>query len=223
MKYRPKLIHSISLDALTYYGYVGDCGRGEYFWHNSVPVQYAKKFSRPGFLASAHLTYFCGTLSWLTVVSLLIQSFCSPVSGNLYIRLTSLPAHTILFNMAASNVPVFISIALLVAVTSMIFGLFNKEQPQPYMDEIFHIPQAQNYCVGNLSHWDAKITTLPGLYIVSLMLLRISNFLPFLGSFLDADQPCSVAFLRFVNLMFLLVNFWLLYELSFKINSVVSS
>jgi alpha-1,2-glucosyltransferase len=28
-------------------------------------------------------------------------------------------------------------------------GYFDENVPKPYMDEIFHIPQAQNYCLGN--------------------------------------------------------------------------
>lgn len=35
--------------------------------------------------------------------------------------------------------------------------------PEPYLDEIFHIPQAQKYCQGRWSEWDNKITTPPGL------------------------------------------------------------
>lgn len=35
--------------------------------------------------------------------------------------------------------------------------------PQPYLDEIFHIPQAQKYCDSNWLAWDDKITTPPGL------------------------------------------------------------
>ena len=125
-------------------------------------------------------------------------------------------------NMAASNMLQLLSFTVLIAITAIVFGLYNKEQPQPYMDEIFHLPQARNYCVGNLSHWNSKITTLPGLYLVSLMLLRVCNFLPFVRSSLDADQPCSTLFLRFINLLFMIGNFWLLYELSVKINSNVS-
>ncbi|MCG8621645.1 MAG: Dol-P-Glc:Glc(2)Man(9)GlcNAc(2)-PP-Dol alpha-1,2-glucosyltransferase [Proteobacteria bacterium] len=44
-----------------------------------------------------------------------------------------------------------------------IASLFNSIQPTPYMDEIFHVAQAQNYCHHNFSHWDPMITTLPGL------------------------------------------------------------
>ncbi|KAL1707042.1 glycosyltransferase family 59 protein [Schizophyllum commune] len=48
----------------------------------------------------------------------------------------------------------------------------NKHVTEPYMDEPFHVPQAQAYCAGNFSHWDPKITTPPGLYIVSVILKR---------------------------------------------------
>lgn len=33
-----------------------------------------------------------------------------------------------------------------------IFMLFNEEQSTPYMDEIFHVRQTQNYCKGNFSY-----------------------------------------------------------------------
>eukprot|EP00191_Tetraselmis_sp_GSL018_P012453 CAMPEP_0177594952 /NCGR_PEP_ID=MMETSP0419_2-20121207/10076_1 /TAXON_ID=582737 /ORGANISM="Tetraselmis sp., Strain GSL018" /LENGTH=44 /DNA_ID= /DNA_START= /DNA_END= /DNA_ORIENTATION= len=33
---------------------------------------------------------------------------------------------------------------------------FNGEVPEPYMDEIFHVPQAQRYCRGDFAHWDPK-------------------------------------------------------------------
>lgn len=45
------------------------------------------------------------------------------------------------------------------------FSLFSSQ------DEIFHVPQAQNYCAGHYSHWDPMITTLPGLYVFSLAVL----------------------------------------------------
>lgn len=35
-------------------------------------------------------------------------------------------------------------------------------------DEIFHVPQAQQYCKGNFKSWDPMITTPPGLYALSL-------------------------------------------------------
>ncbi|KIJ45656.1 glycosyltransferase family 59 protein [Sphaerobolus stellatus SS14] len=41
------------------------------------------------------------------------------------------------------------------------------------MDEPFHVPQAQAYCRGEWETWDPKITTPPGLYILSIILSRI--------------------------------------------------
>jgi alpha-1,2-glucosyltransferase len=41
----------------------------------------------------------------------------------------------------------------------------NSVVKEPYMDEPFHVPQAQAYCAGNWSQWDDKITTPPGLLV----------------------------------------------------------
>lgn len=35
------------------------------------------------------------------------------------------------------------------------------------MDEIFHVPQAQRYCEGNFTYYDTKLTTPPGLYLLT--------------------------------------------------------
>ncbi|XP_041968530.1 putative Dol-P-Glc:Glc(2)Man(9)GlcNAc(2)-PP-Dol alpha-1,2-glucosyltransferase [Aricia agestis] len=55
------------------------------------------------------------------------------------------------------------------------------------VDELFHIPQGLTYCNGNFSHWDPKITTLPGLYLLSAPI----------GMYLE----CNSYNLRFVNLI----------------------
>ncbi|KAL1839652.1 hypothetical protein VTJ49DRAFT_1262 [Mycothermus thermophilus] len=47
-------------------------------------------------------------------------------------------------------------------------NLVNTHVPEPYLDEVFHIPQAQKYCEGRFWDWDDKITTPPGLYLLSL-------------------------------------------------------
>ncbi|KAM3581390.1 glucosyltransferase [Umbelopsis sp. WA50703] len=39
----------------------------------------------------------------------------------------------------------------------------NSIVKDPYMDEIFHVPQAQRYCKGEFWTWDPMITTPPGL------------------------------------------------------------
>lgn len=41
--------------------------------------------------------------------------------------------------------------ALFVLVTAVIFLQVEKFQHTPYMDEIFHVPQAQKYCAGNFT------------------------------------------------------------------------
>ncbi|KAE9363218.1 glycosyltransferase family 59 protein [Stipitochalara longipes BDJ] len=46
----------------------------------------------------------------------------------------------------------------------------TKVVPNPYLDEVFHIPQAQAYCVGRFDVWDPKLTTPPGLYLLSTLI-----------------------------------------------------
>ncbi|KAF2269232.1 alpha-1,2 glucosyltransferas-like protein alg10 [Lojkania enalia] len=52
------------------------------------------------------------------------------------------------------------------------YKLVSDNVPDPYLDEIFHVPQAQRYCNRDW-RWDPKITTPPGLYVVSLLLSPI--------------------------------------------------
>ncbi|KAJ4294918.1 glucosyltransferase [Collariella sp. IMI 366227] len=60
-------------------------------------------------------------------------------------------------------------------------SLVSKHVPEPYLDEVFHIPQAQTYCEGRFWDWDDKITTPPGL-------LRYNNLLATLLTALLAAQ-----------------------------------
>ena len=48
-----------------------------------------------------------------------------------------------------------------------------KTVPDPYLDEVFHIPQAQRYWAGSWQTWDPKITTPPGLYLYSYLFAKI--------------------------------------------------
>ncbi|KAJ7693638.1 glucosyltransferase [Mycena rosella] len=80
-----------------------------------------------------------------------------------------------------------------VGISIMMLKEFNSVVSEPYMDEPFHIPQAQAYCRGEFDTWDPKITTPPGLYILSLLLkqafmlkcnvpmLRLTTMLPLLA------------------------------------------
>ncbi|KAI3724173.1 hypothetical protein L2E82_35941 [Cichorium intybus] len=78
--------------------------------------------------------------------------------------------------------------------------LVNHIVPEPYMDEIFHIPQAQQYCAGNFKSWDPMITTPPGLYFLSLA--YITSLFPgmlFIQRVSYFINTCSIAILRSTN------------------------
>ncbi|PFX18520.1 putative Dol-P-Glc:Glc(2)Man(9)GlcNAc(2)-PP-Dol alpha-1,2-glucosyltransferase [Stylophora pistillata] len=102
----------------------------------------------------------------------------------------------------------------LFAVSMGIFLQFNTKQSQPYMDEIFHVPQVQKYCDYKFDEWDPKITTLPGLYLISFACLRALAFL--VGH--ELRVVCSTFFLRMVNTLFLMGNVWLLRQILFRLH-----
>ncbi|KUI55963.1 Dol-P-Glc:Glc(2)Man(9)GlcNAc(2)-PP-Dol alpha-1,2-glucosyltransferase [Cytospora mali] len=62
-------------------------------------------------------------------------------------------------------VPVFVGIFWQAAVAINV--------PEPYLDEVFHIPQAQQYCQGRWFEWDDKITTPPGLYVIGIRIFKL--------------------------------------------------
>ncbi|PBK77176.1 glucosyltransferase [Armillaria solidipes] len=68
----------------------------------------------------------------------------------------------------------------------------NSVVLEPYMDEPFHIPQAQAYCRGEFTTWDPKITTPPGLYVMGLMLKSVFMF------------KCTIPMLRLTTTLILL-------------------
>ncbi|XP_054255797.1 dol-P-Glc:Glc(2)Man(9)GlcNAc(2)-PP-Dol alpha-1,2-glucosyltransferase [Indicator indicator] len=110
-------------------------------------------------------------------------------------------------------------------LSCLLFAAINRSLHDPYMDEVFHVPQAQAYCHGRFlqfynpvslspSQWDPMITTLPGLYLVSVGVVKPAAWLfGWTGSVV-----CSVGMLRFINLLFTAGNFYLLYLLLFKIH-----
>lgn len=53
----------------------------------------------------------------------------------------------------------------------------NSVVPEPYLDEVFHVPQAQAYWAHRWSHWDPKITTPPGLYVWSYVICAVALLL----------------------------------------------
>ncbi|XP_040834812.1 dol-P-Glc:Glc(2)Man(9)GlcNAc(2)-PP-Dol alpha-1,2-glucosyltransferase [Ochotona curzoniae] len=100
-------------------------------------------------------------------------------------------------------------------VSCLLFSAFSRALREPYMDEIFHLPQAQRYCEGHfsLSQWDPMITTLPGLYLVSVGVVKPATWI--FGW--SEHIVCSIGMLRFVNLLFSVGNFYLLYLLFRKV------
>nr|POE85574.1 dol-p-glc:glc(2)man(9)glcnac(2)-pp-dol alpha-1,2-glucosyltransferase [Quercus suber] len=65
--------------------------------------------------------------------------------------------------------------SLLIPLSSWFYSVQNTVF-DPYLDEFFHVRQAQHYCAGRFQIWDPKITTPPGLYLLS------SLAAPFAGS-----------------------------------------
>lgn len=71
----------------------------------------------------------------------------------------------------ASWIVCFLVLTTCVAIFAVAFQ--NSLGASAYMDEIFHLPQAREYCAhGNWTHWDPKITTLPGLYGLATVFSR---------------------------------------------------
>ena len=100
-----------------------------------------------------------------------------------------------------------LAFAILAVFSSTLLMEFTKVLPQPYMDEVFHIPQAQNYCHGNYFFWNDKITTLPGLYFFSQFFLKLFSSI----QNLDVADICSVLELRFTNAIFIMFAFIFVY------------
>lgn len=92
----------------------------------------------------------------------------------------------------------FISIICLTIAT--LFLYLNHVQPQYFIDEVFHVPQTLRYCAGNFTQWDPKITTLPGLYLITAAILSPLNL-------------CNTFYMRCVNLIGTLFNLYLVYNI----------
>ncbi|PNP55526.1 hypothetical protein THARTR1_04356 [Trichoderma harzianum] len=82
----------------------------------------------------------------------------------------------------------------LAAATFLWLGVVSEIVPEPYLDEVFHIPQAQKYCEGKFLEWDDKITTPPGLYWLSILIPQAAK-----SSGLIASYACDPKTLRATN------------------------
>eukprot|EP00968_Pinguiococcus_pyrenoidosus_P011035 scaffold878_cov271-Pinguiococcus_pyrenoidosus.AAC.38 len=87
----------------------------------------------------------------------------------------------------------------------------NRLVTEPYMDEIFHAAQTQQYCEGDFTTWDPKITTFPGLYYAGLAsarcvpVTRAATAREGFGE--SAQSACSLTSLRAVNAVFGVLSF----------------
>ncbi|KAJ2911237.1 glucosyltransferase [Coemansia aciculifera] len=95
------------------------------------------------------------------------------------------------------------------SVSYSVLQRVNTEVPAPYMDEVFHVPQAQHYCRGQFGVWDPKLTTPPGLYLISIVPAHLLRVL----SPVDSSRWCSLEFLRSTNWVLSLFLFWTIYSL----------
>ena len=82
--------------------------------------------------------------------------------------------------------------AVLLCAGAANFFLFQYSI-DPYMDEIFHIPQAEHFCRGDFDYWDPKITTFPGLYYISYVFYKVLS--------LAKPITCTPVVLRAVNVI----------------------
>ncbi|CAJ1798731.1 unnamed protein product [Sphenostylis stenocarpa] len=92
--------------------------------------------------------------------------------------------------------------------------MVNRIVPGPYMDEIFHIPQAKQYCKGNFRSWDPMITTPPGLYYLSLA--HVASLFPgfyFVQAASSFSDMCSEPILRSINGVLAIVCSVIIYDI----------
>ncbi|KAH0831597.1 hypothetical protein AYO21_01798 [Fonsecaea monophora] len=107
--------------------------------------------------------------------------------------------------------PEFLRVLLLGLITSAHMTwrrLINQIVPEPYLDEYFHIPQAQAYWLGKWSQWDPKITTPPGVYVFSYAVNAVRN------AFSQKGVSASVNEWRFTNVLLLYLFLVALYVLA---------
>ncbi|MQL80019.1 hypothetical protein Taro_012487 [Colocasia esculenta] len=101
--------------------------------------------------------------------------------------------------------------------------LVNRIVPEPYMDEVFHIPQAQRYCRGDFRSWDPMITTPPGLYYLSLAFIgALFPGISFMKASLTFPDLCSASVLRSTNGALAIVCSIIIYDILIHLRPAIS-
>ncbi|KAI7872910.1 alpha-2-glucosyltransferase Alg10 [Spinellus fusiger] len=101
--------------------------------------------------------------------------------------------------------PVVLVLAVASTVLYWQYDYLQEHIKETYMDEIFHVPQVQRYCSGHYATWDPKLTTPPGLYVISHSLSFVWEGLGYHG--------CTLSALRSINAVFSIGLFLVLYRL----------
>ncbi|KAL8685220.1 MAG: hypothetical protein Q9218_007897 [Villophora microphyllina] len=97
---------------------------------------------------------------------------------------------------------------VILALSGLWHWSIQRSVPLPYLDEFFHVQQAELYLQGRFTEWHPKITTPPGLYAVSLAYL-------FIFSIAGISDYVYVSDLRRTNL-------WPTIVLPFIIRSIIN-
>eukprot|EP01032_Pedospumella_encystans_P000891 gene891-1031_t len=75
----------------------------------------------------------------------------------------------------ALSLDLAVGFPVILVISIAILSLYSHVEP--YMDELFHIPQAQHYCNDQFHVWNQGITTYPGLYWFSFVIARRASYL----------------------------------------------
>lgn len=106
-----------------------------------------------------------------------------------------------------TNFTMYLFILLLNFMFSVCLSLlFSYYEPEPYMDEIFHVGQSLSYVRGNWTTWNDKITTPPGLYFLFYVFFKVINLF-----FVFYEIPIFV--FRLLSSIFSLVNHYILLKI----------
>ncbi|GFR39704.1 hypothetical protein Agub_g183, partial [Astrephomene gubernaculifera] len=92
-------------------------------------------------------------------------------------------------------------LAVFAGLQAIILSLVNTIVKDDYMDEVFHGPQAREYCRGAFTAWHPKITTFPGIYYLGTLYGWARRAVQFFISPVGPDAACTTPFLRSLNVV----------------------
>ncbi|PXF44845.1 Dol-P-Glc:Glc(2)Man(9)GlcNAc(2)-PP-Dol alpha-1,2-glucosyltransferase [Gracilariopsis chorda] len=93
---------------------------------------------------------------------------------------------------------------------------FYIRQPEPYMDELFHVPQAKEFCNAmsqkRIPFYDPSITTPPGLYLPNFLLTLFTQNTTFCGTQWLRSTSAVMSFLTLILIRNLLCTLYQQYR-----------